>query len=46
MAARALVKTSKDPGTREKISLQYQVLAPETAFVGVVKDEPTQIIVI
>lgn len=38
MAARALILKSNDAEEREKISLKYQVLAPETAFVGVVKE--------
>jgi len=39
MAARILVKGSDDSTEREAISLKYQVLAPETAFVGVVKED-------
>jgi len=39
MAARHLVTRTKDSAKREKISLRYQVLAPETAFVGVVREE-------
>ena len=39
MAARNLVTRTKDSAKREKISLRYQVLAPETAFVGVVREE-------
>lgn len=39
MAARILVKKTEEPAKREAISLKYQVLAPETAFVGVVKED-------
>lgn len=39
LAARHLVKTSTESSKREKISLKYQVLSPETAFVGVVKED-------
>lgn len=39
MAARVLVKQTEDSAEREAISIKYQVLAPETAFVGVVKED-------
>lgn len=39
MAARYLVKKEKNSKQREDISLKYQVLSPETAFVGVVKED-------
>lgn len=39
MAARELVKQTTNSTEREAISIKYQVLAPETAFVGVVKED-------
>jgi hypothetical protein len=43
MAAHHLIKNTiegkTDSKKREKLSLKYQVLAPETAFVGVVREE-------
>lgn len=39
MAARHLVKKTSNSTQREAISLKYQVLSPETAFIGVVKED-------
>jgi len=36
LAARSLIENSEKAKEREKISIKYQVLAPETAMVGVV----------
>lgn len=46
IAVRNLIKEEKDKKTREKLSVKYQVLAPETAMVGVLKriDKPIEII--
>lgn len=39
MAARSLVKKTSDKDEREKIALKYQVLSPETAFIGVIEED-------
>ena len=40
MAAHYLIQNStSNKAKREQLSLKYQVLAPETAFVGVVEGE-------
>ena len=39
MAARSLVKKTLDKEERERIALKYQVLSPETAFIGVVEED-------
>lgn len=42
MSAKHLIKNTTDTSEREKLSLKYQVLSPETAFVGVIKKEGEQ----
>lgn len=46
IAVHKLIKQEKDKKTREKLSVKYQVLAPETAMVGVLKriNQPIEII--
>lgn len=39
LAARFAIKKEEESEKREKISLKYQVLAPETAMVGVMQEE-------
>lgn len=39
MAARSLVKKTQNKEDREEIALKYQILSPETAFIGVIEED-------